>query len=161
MKIIGILFLFISILFFGFYLSEKYISILNDIKRADRLLKNIILGLESENLTVKEIFEFSKKSGDEKTLCFLNSISPKDFCKITKKSVETGFCKDKAVNSYLEEAFFVLGKYTAYEQIREINICRNKINDYYKKEEKTIYEKAKLSGYSGIFAGILAVILFI
>ena len=33
----------------------------------------------------------------------------------------------------------VVGKYTAYEQIREINICRNKINDYYKKEEKDYF----------------------
>ena len=81
MKIIGIVLLFSSITFFGFYISEKYISITKDIKRADFLIRNILLGLESENMTVCEIFEFAKNSGDKKTRIFLDSLSPKDLGK--------------------------------------------------------------------------------
>ena len=60
MKILGILFLFFSISFMGFYIAEKYLSEIRDLKRTEFLIKNILLGLESENMTVYEIFEFLK-----------------------------------------------------------------------------------------------------
>ena len=161
MKILGIILLFLSVSFFGFYIAEKYISEIKDLKRVDLFIKNILFGLESENMTVNEIFEFEKNSGDKKTKDFLDSISPKDFEKINEKAFETNFCKNKTANLILNEVFSVLGKYSAKEQIKEISFCRNKILSYYDKNEKLFLEKAKLSRYSGILAAIFSIILFI
>lgn len=161
MKTLGMIFLFLSISFFGFYIAEKYISVIKDLKRVELFIKNVLLCLESENMTVDEIFEFIKKSGDKNTNNFLDSISRKDFSQISKKSTDTNFCKNKTANSILEEIFSVLGKYSAKEQIKEISFCRNKIHAYYEKNERSFFEKAKLSRYSGILAAIFSVILFI
>ena len=72
MKILGIIFLFLSVSFFGFYIAEKYISEIKDLKRVDLFIKNILFGLESENMTVNEIFEFTKNYGDKKSFVFLS-----------------------------------------------------------------------------------------
>ena len=57
MKLIGIILIFLSVSFVGYEIGNKYISELKGIKRAEILLKNIILCLENENMTLKEIGE--------------------------------------------------------------------------------------------------------
>lgn len=161
MKIIGMVFVFVSISYSGFHISEIYLSVLKDIKRADTLLKNMILGIESENMTLKEIFDLCIKNGDEKTKSFLEKIVPGNYEHASETASSTEFCRNKDVCNILDEVFLILGKYSAMEQIREIEICRNKIKAYYDKNEDKFREKAKLSKYSGILAGFFAVILFI
>ena len=161
MKLCGILFLFISISSLGFFISEKYISKLKDIQRVDLFIKNVLLGLENENMTINEIFEFIEKSCDDKTKNFLYSSSPENFKKISEIAYTSDFCKDKTVILILDEVFYVLGKYSAAEQIKEINFCRNKVISYSQKKENSFLEKAKLSRCSGVLAGILAAIMFI
>ncbi|MBQ3531800.1 MAG: hypothetical protein IJA05_07780 [Oscillospiraceae bacterium] len=161
MKILGIILLFFSVSSFGFLVSENYVSLLKDVKRVDSFIKNILLGIESENMTINEIFDFTENSCDDKTKNFLSSVIPENFKNISEVAYITNFCKDRTVNSILEEVFFVLGKYSAAEQIREINFCRNKINTYYQKIEAPFLQKIKLLRYSGVLAGMFAAIIFI
>lgn len=159
MKITGLIFIFAAFSATGFYFSEKYISLLNDIKRADLFLKNLIFGIKCEHMTVYEIFKEIIKNCDKKTKNFLSDISPENFEKISEYSEKSGFCKNKTANSILEEAFFVLGKYSASEQEPELEFCRGKLKALYEKNEHDFLSKAKLSKSFGILSGLFAVIV--
>ena len=161
MKLIGIALIFSSATAVGFFISDKYLSMLKGIKRADILLKNIILGLQNERQTLSQIFENASACGDEKTKQFIAIIKIRDLENIGKSASECGFCSNSTANSILSEAFFVLGKYSAEEQIKELSFCRSKLQALFEKSEETLYMKAKLSRYSGVLAGaFFAIILF-
>ncbi|MBQ3501723.1 MAG: stage III sporulation protein AB [Oscillospiraceae bacterium] len=159
MKIAGLLFLFCSVSALGFEIGSRYISMLKDAKRAELFIKNIILCLENENMTLGEIFENCGKTCDEKTGKFIFSLSERNTKDIGKTALECGFCRNIDVIPALEEAFFVLGKYSAAEQIRELTFCRSRISNIILEHEKPLLLKAKLSGYSGVLAGAFLSIL--
>ena len=161
MKLFGLLLLFSSAMFSGFWISGNFISDLKDISRVENFIKNIILCLKKENMTLIKIFETCSNLSDSKTKDFIKSISPKDFEKIYVPAKESGFCKNKAANLILQEAFDVLGKYSLSEQICELQFCRKKANELYSKSENDLLSKAKISKYSGILAGTFLVIILI
>ena len=154
MRVLGIAFLFGASIFTGFYIAENRLSILKDYIRIENLLKNIILGIQSENLSITEIFKNIKKHCDNKTACFIENIDFKNF-------TDFELSDDKNANEILKDAFSVLGKYSAKEQIKELEFCRIRINELYLKNEKDIFLKAKLSKYSGVFCGMFFVIILI
>lgn len=161
MKILGIAFVFSATSFAGFFAGERYLSMLKGIKRAESFIANVILGLQSERQTLTEIFESTANSCDEQTKKFIDMLDLKSLGDASKKASEYGFCSEKTANSILSEAFFVLGKYSAAEQIKELEFCRSKLASLYEKSEENFRSKAKLSGYSGVLAGIfLAIIMF-
>ncbi|MBE6899218.1 MAG: hypothetical protein E7479_00920 [Ruminococcaceae bacterium] len=160
MKFFGIVLIFISVSLIGFEIGNKYLSELGGIKRAEIFLKNIILCLESENLTLTEIFENCKKSGDKKTEDFIFLLFKNGMSDIEQNAAESGFCTNKSALSVLQETFFVLGKYSSENQIREISFCRNRLNDLYAQNEVLLKSKSKLIRISGILAGAFISILF-
>lgn len=161
MKLLGITMIFVAASATGFFAGERYLSVLKEIKRAESLIGSIILGLQSERMTLSEIFENAVFSGDEKTKLFTESLSFQSLDDASKIAEKCGFCKDKATNLILGEAFSVLGKYSAGEQINELEFCRNKLRALYEKSEEPFSMKAKLSRYSGILAGTFFVIILL
>ena len=161
MKILGIFFVLFSVSFAGFEIGNKYLSELSGIKRAEIFLKNIILCLENENMTLTEIFENSVILYDKKTEDFIFELHKYGTSEITEKAVKTGFCSNKSAVSVLEEVFAVLGKYSAEKQIREISFCRNKLNDLYNNNENLFKSKSKLAKISGILTGAFLSIILI
>ena len=159
MKLVGIVMIASALSAGGFFAGEKYFSVLKGIDRADKLLGNIILGLQSERMTIEEIFENAVKTGDETTKNFIENLSPQETGNAAKIAYECGFCKNDTANSILSEAFFVLGRYSAEEQVKEIEFCRRKLKNLYEKSEEPFLMKAKLARYSGVLAGIFAAIV--
>ena len=161
MKALGIVILFTAFSFFGFIKAQNCISALEDIKRAEFLLKNIVFCLKKENMTVNKIFENCILECDEKTKIFLKSVSFENFQNIGALAAESGFCSFPEVNFVLYEAFSVLGKYSAEHQISEIEFCRKRIGNIYEKNEKSFLSKAKLFRYFGVLAGLFFAVLLI
>ena len=158
---LGIILVIVSFSTLGFYLADKKLSVLKSIKRMDKLLEIIILSLESERMTLEEIFENNSFYNDKSTSDFLSKLSPSDFSNVSNIALECGFCTNKTALSILDEVFFVLGKYSSDEQIKEISFCRNKLNSFFEKINDEILSKAKLLKYSGFFAGITTAIILI
>lgn len=161
MKLFGICFILFSFSAIGFFFGNGYISMLKDMKRAELLVKNIILFLKNENMTVSEIFENCINFGDRETKLFLSELQKNRCSDISFLAEKSGFSKNKTVNFLLEEIFFVLGKYSTEEQIRELEFCRSKIINLFEKEESDFKAKAKLFKSMGILSGIFISILII
>lgn len=161
MKTFGILFVFISFSFAGIYFYIKNISVLKSIKRAEEFLSMVLLYLKNEQMTVSEIFENISKNADFETKKFIKNIRPNSLKDSAITAEECGFSRNKTVTEILNKVFSVLGKYPYEEQIKEINFCREKLNDLYIKSEDGTKQKAKLSAYSGLLGGFLAVIFLI
>ncbi len=161
MKILGLLMVLVSACGIGFYIGEKYISQLKGVKKAEKLVGNIILGLQSERLTLSEIFENIAVSGDLSTQSFIENLSFNNLSTVSKTAEESGFCCDKEAILILNEAFSVLGKYSAEEQIKELLFSREKLKRLYEKNEEDIKNKAKLSRCSGALAGVFIFIVLI
>lgn len=161
MKIAGIILIIISFSYIGYVLGEKQLSVLKEIERTDKILKNIILGLKDKKKTVFEIFDEIKAFSDKETIDFLNSIYKNNGTSIEQKAKETGFCYSSSITSVLEDIFSVLGKYTSDEQISELEFCREKLKNKYSEIKGPAFEKAKLYKYSGILSGIFTAVLFI
>ncbi len=161
MKFIGICFIVFSFSSIGYLSGNRYISMLKDIKRIENFIKNIILFLKNENMTVNEIFKNCAVFGDEKTKDFLVEIQKNESVNISNISEQTGFCKNKTANLFLQEVFLVLGKYSSEEQIKEFEFCRSKIKNLYEKEEADYISKAKLCRNLGFLSGIFVSIIII
>lgn len=161
MKLAGLIFLFCSASLCGFFTGNRYINMLKDISRAENLLKNIVLCLKKEKMTVYEILENCSLLCDSKTKMFLSKLSPKTFYDADFLSNENKFCSEKNVNYILKEAFSVIGRYSAEDQISEIEFCRKKLNEIYLKNENEFRSKSKLSRSFGVLAGAFLIIIFI
>ena len=161
MKFIGIFLIFFSFSLFGFSLGNKYLSMLKDMKRAEIFIKNIILFIKNENLTVEEIFENCISCGDKETKKFLSELRDSHDGNISFLAEKSGFSKNKTVNLLLEEVFYVLGKYSSEEQIKEFEFCRSKIKNLFEKEEKDFTDRAKLCRNLGILSGLFVSIMII
>ena len=161
MKYIGIAILFSAFSFLGFSEAKKCILAIESIKRAEFLLKNIVFCLKKERMTVNKIFENCICECDEKTKAFLESFSFRNSQNIDFIAQKSEFCLLPEVNSVLQEAFSVLGKYSAEHQISEIEFCRKKIGNIYEKREKDFLSKAKLFRYSGILSGLFFAVMLI
>ncbi len=161
MKLVGLVAVLIAAGAAGFYAGDKYLSVLKGIKRTDRLISQIILGLQSEHQTLGEIFENASENGDLSTKNFLQNISVSNLAEGAKIAKKCDFCRDKTAIAILSEAFGILGKYSAEQQIEELNFCRNKLRALYENSEEQILAKAKLSRCFGILAGAFIFIMLI
>ena len=66
MKLFGLLLLFSSAMLSGFWISSGFLSDLKDISRIENFIKNIILCLKKENMTLIKIFETCSDISDSK-----------------------------------------------------------------------------------------------
>ncbi len=164
MKLLGVVFIFVSLSAAGVLIGENYISVLKSIKRAENFLNILLIGLENGRLSIGEMLEKARASGDIETVAFIDilknslmtggSVNEKMF-------LESAFCKDKIAASSAFEAINILGKCSAEEQIEKMKYCRENIRKRYETAFDLYNKKAKLSRSSGILAGLLAVIIFI
>ena len=161
LKTLGIIFVFSAFVFCGFYFSRKELAVLKSIKRAEQFLYNIILCVQNEHMTVIDIFKTAEKSGDAATKAFLQNIDINHLEDAPKAAETSGFSANKTVTEVLCEVFFVLGRYSAEEQIKEISFCRKKLLQLYEKNKDVSENKAKLCIYIGFFCGISAVVILI
>lgn len=161
MKLLGIMFVFVSVFSIGLVFSKRQLSVLKGIERAEKHLGNILLDIKNEHLTTAEIFNKICTEEDFETKEFFSLISPEKLNDTSKIAYQCGFIKNKTAADIFGEAFSVLGKYSVEDQEKEIEFCRNKLNFLYKKSEDEIKTRAKLIAYSGFFGGILAAILLI
>lgn len=151
MKFFGMIFIFSAFVMTGFYAGEKNTSALKDMESAHCFIKNILICLKNEHMTISKIFDFASNYGDDRT---------KNFIKQYKIDKSKNFCSSKEVNDIINEVFFVLGKYSIDDQLREIEFCREKLKNLYDSNIKKQTEKAKLCRRFGILFGFLSVILF-
>lgn len=165
MKIVGIVFIFVSLSAAGAIIGENYISVLKSIKRAENFLNILLIGLESGRLSVSEMLENAAKSGDEETVKFINILKEGFRCGFFSASeqdaLNSDFCKDETAVSSLLEAINILGKCSAEEQIDKIKYCRENLRKRYAAAFTIYSQKAKLSRSSGILAGLLAAVILI
>lgn len=161
MKTAGLFLLFLSVCSAGFLISNDYILILKEARRTEELLKNFLIGIRSENISLSEIFEKISDSCDSKTKEFIKNLNYKDFQKIDSYILKSGFCKNRTIINILSKAFSILGRYSASEQISEIESCIALVQAFYEKNEDEILSKSKLFKSFGILMGLLAVILSI
>ena len=75
--------------------------------------------------------------------------------------IEFAITKLPIKNYILKEAFSVIGRYSAEDQISEIEFCRKKLNEIYLKNENEFRSKSKLSKSFGVLAGAFLIIIFI
>ena len=161
MKLIGLAIIFIAAAYGGFYIGDKYRFVLNGIKRAENLLGTIVFGIQNERVPLSELFNNIASNGDKQTNEFMRNIELRHLDKAQIIAEQCGFCNDKTAIAILSEAFSILGKYSAAEQIKELEYCRNKLRAHYEKIREPFLIKIKLSRYSGIFTGILLSIILI
>lgn len=162
MKILGLVLIISSAFGLGLYVNSFYLSELKKIQNADEMLTTLILGLENGNQSLKELFIALKK--DEKlaeTFSFIEeNIRRGKEPFVRKNAAELGFGHDREVAENLWKAFFVLGRYSAPEQIEKIRFYRENIQNRYRIQNDPLHKKAKLSRSMGLLGGLfLAVIL--
>lgn len=161
LKALGIILVFLAFVFTGLFFSYKQLLVLKSLKRAELFLYNIILCLQNGHMTVEKILETAGENGDEISKNFVKNISLNKLSEAPKAAKICGFSVITTVYEILEEVFFVLGRYSAEEQIKEITFCREKLQNFYSKNEENIKNKAKLFAYCGFFGGIAAAIIMI
>lgn len=161
MKAVGIIFIITSFSAFGFYKSQKQLSVLKGIERAEKFLKNVLICLNTEHMTVKEIIENIAKTSDDKTKRFVLCLNDHDLTNSMKTSDLCDFCPSKEAVYIISEAFSVLGKYSLDEQTHEIENCIEKLKNIYRNKEDETKKKAEFSKISGILCGFFAAVLLI
>lgn len=161
MKLIGISMIISACSLLGFAVAKEYNSVLNGINRAEKLIKTIIFCLHNEHMSIPEILSYIYSVGDNKTKNFIENIEFSSLGNIEETAIKCGFCKDETANSILREVFSVIGKYSAKEQIAELEFCRNKLNRLYENNAEIIKNKAEFSRRFGILAGIFIAVIFI
>lgn len=165
MKLMGIVFIFVSISAAGAAVGESYISVLKSIKRAENFLDLLITGLENGRISVPEMLKNASAFGDHETVAFIDvlesHIETGGLFAEAKTALESGFCKDETTTFELTEAINILGKCSAEEQIERIKYCRENIRKRHEEATMIYGQKAKLSRSSGVLAGLLAAVILI
>lgn len=164
MKLLGILLVFAACIFGGAALARRYISVLEGVERAEKLVAALADGVRREHGTMEEILCSVLKT-DDKTDCFINAVLKNSAGKriVLKRetAAETGFCSDGFANKLLLEAFDIFGKTDAVEQVLRLEHIQSSL---YKRREqllKPTYERAKLARSFGVLAGFLAAVILI
>ncbi|MBR3610687.1 MAG: stage III sporulation protein AB [Oscillospiraceae bacterium] len=161
MKLIGIVMIISACSFLGFIAAQKYDGMLKDIKRSEMLIRNIIFCLKNEHMSIRDIFDYICESADEKTKNFLEALSPGYFENIGETALNCGFCKNSEALAVLSGAFAVLGKYSAKDQIRELEHCREKLILIYENNCENLKNKAKFSRKAGMITGLFAAVILL
>ena len=161
MKMLGIFLIVFSCSILGFNFRKYFLCYLEDIIRAEKFISNIIIGIKSEKISLKEIFKNNLFNNDKKMLEFTKRLKPSELYKGKEIAMECGFCKNKQALSILSECFSIIGKYSAEEQISELEILRNKLLLLYKNSESEYKSKAKISGFFGILGGIFIALVLL
>ena len=95
MKLFGIALVFLAFVFGGAALARKYISVLEGVERAEKLVAAFADGVRREHGTMEEILR-SVLETDDKTDYFINDVLKNSAGKriVLKKgtAAETGFC---------------------------------------------------------------------
>ena len=78
-KLLGIILVFSSIIFFSLVLANKELAVLKSMKKAESMIQTIILCLQNEHMTVPQILDYIKESSDKKTAEFIDKIDIKNF----------------------------------------------------------------------------------
>ena len=162
MKILGLVLIILSAFGLGLYINSYYLSELKKMQNAEEILTTLILGLENGNQSLKELFINLKKDEQlAETFSLIEKnirLGKEPFAK--KSAAELGFGHDREVAENLWKAFFVLGKYSASEQVEKICFYRENIRNRYRIQNDPLHKKAKLSRSMGLLGGLfLAVIL--
>lgn len=161
MKAAGIIIIITSFSVFGFYISQKQLSVLKGIKRAERFLKSVLICLNSEHMPIKEILEYIAKISDDETKRFVLCLEDYDLINSLKTADICDFCPSNEAVDIISEAFSILGKYSVDEQNIELENCIEKLKNVYSNTEETTKNKAAFSKISGILCGFLAAVLLI
>lgn len=161
MKLIGTAMIITACSCVGMLLSKEYISVLKGIERAEKLIKNISACLENENMSIPEIFEYISVLGDDKTNEFIENIRIGNMDNTSETAEQCGFCTDDEAKNILSEAFSVLGKSSASEQIKELDFCRNRLKSIRESKAEEIISKAKFARRIGFTAGVFAAVVLI
>ncbi len=164
MKLFGIALVFLAFVFGGAALARKYISVLEGVERAEKLVAAFADGVRREHGTMEEILR-SVLETDDKTDYFINDVLKNSAGKriVLKKgtAAETGFCSDEFANKLLFEAFNIFGKTDAAEQALYLEHIRSSLCKRHEQLAKPTYERAKLARSFGVIAGFLAAVILI
>ncbi len=164
MKLFGIALVFLSFVFGGAVLARRYISVLEGVERAEKLVAALADGVRREHGTMEEILRGVLKT-DDKTECFVNAVLKNSAGKriVLKKetAAETGFCSDGFANKLLLEAFDFFGKTDAAEQALRLEHIQSSLCKRREQLTKPTYERAKLARSFGVIAGFLAAVILI
>ena len=145
----------------GCMISQKYIEMLKGIWRTENLIKNIIICIQNERMSVPDIFDYLYSFSDDNTKKLIGILSEFDFNNIDKKALESGFCYDKTSCGILKEAFLILGRLSAEEQIKELEFARSKLSVYREKISDELINKAKFSKKIGVISGVFIAVIML
>lgn len=164
MKLLGILLVFTACIFGGAALARRYISVLEGVERAEKLVAALADGVRREHGTMEEILRGVLKT-DDKTECFISAVFKNSAGKriVLKKEIteKTGFCSDGFANKLLLEAFDIFGKTDAAEQALRLEHIQSSLCKRREQLTKPTYERAKLARSFGVIAGFLAAVILI
>ena len=161
MKYIGLFMIFCSVLFIGLNRAQKEKDVLKSIKSTESIVSKMILLIKNEHATTDDILSYIKHNSDLSTRKFIENLSLEKLSHSSKIAKECGFSNDTTVLSVISDVFGILGRYSADEQLKELEIAREKLKTYYNTIESDIKTKASLFAKSSLLCGILAVILLI
>ena len=161
MKIIGIMMIALACSTSGFVISQKYIEVLKGVQRAEDFIKNIIICIRNERMSIPDIFNYLFSFSDDYTKRFIDILVEFDFKNIDKKAFESGFCNDKTACKILREVFLILGRLSAEEQIKELEFARNKLTVYREKIYDELINKAKFSKKIGVISGVFIAVIML
>ena len=161
MKLTGIIMIMFSCSCMGLLYAQKYNAVLKGITRTENFIKNIILCLQNERMGIPDMLDYRSSFSDDKTGNFISFLYDFKFDNADEIALKCGFCADKTANEILKEAFFVLGKFSAGEQINELEICRNKLSVYREKISEELKDKAKFAVRMGLICGAFFTVILI
>lgn len=161
MKYIGLFIIFCSVSFFGLYRAQKEKNVLKSITAMESIISKMILCIKNEHATIDDIFSYVKCNSDLSTKNLIDNLSPEKLSNARDIAKECCFSNDETVLSIIFDVFGILGRYSADEQIKEMEFAREKLINYHNSIESDIKIKAKLILKSSLLCGILAVILLI
>lgn len=163
MKVIGVIFIFFVFTFLGFYKSYLYFLNLSEIECCRKFLDLILFYLESNCLSVTEIFNNIKKSGNKEQKDFTEKIKDRLYNgkNVSVDDIKKTLCKDNVSSEILSEVLMYLGRCSLTEQIQKIKTGIKNIDRRYNEMLSECKQKAKLAASMGIISGLFVIVIMI
>ncbi len=163
MKVIGVIFIFFVFTFLGFYKSYLYFLNLSEIECCRKFLDLILFYLESNCLSVTEIFNNIEKSDNKVQKKFTEKMKDRLYSgkNVSADDIKKTLCKDNVSSEILADVLMYLGRCSLAEQIQKIKTGIKNIDRRYNEMFLECKQKAKLASSMGVISGLFVIVITI